>query len=371
MNDRIPPKKEYGLRWAAKLLASISAVNQESTSKFLNWKVHQDRRRSASFAKYAQIAKNLDAVLAGRPFHSMTHEDADRFVAMRMKTCQLDSVSNELGCVRHFLIWQMREAGHLDMTELPYRLKKALTIRRETRRAVKREKPITREEFEALLAVRRDDPGSQALYWLCWDAGLRIGEALVLNVEDVDLQSDGGAVLHIPDVEGYTKTHDRDPYVLESVPAIKAWLDLHPLDAAPDAPLFTSLKRPYRRASYEAVSGRLARDLEQAGLRPNIHFHLFRKTSGTRRVRTMDPDEFNAYHGWAPGSRVATQYVMDSKEQARESIRREQGLSGTGVPAVDVGMKACPFCAEDIKVAAIKCRYCGETVKAKVVARHD
>lgn len=373
MDDRIPLRKEHNLRWAANLVATIGPANQAAACKFLDWKIHNDRRRSASFRGYSQIAKNLDIVLAGKPYAAMTHEDGDRYVAHRLKTCKHDTLQNELGCVRHFLKWQLREAGQVDLTDLPYRLKMSLTIRRESRRSVKREKPLTREEFEALLAIRKDDPCTQALYWLCYDGGIRIGEALVLNVQDFDLQADGGAVLRIPDVEGYTKTHDREPYVLECLPALKTWLDLHPMDAAPDAPLFTSLIRPFRRCTYEAISSRLTRDLNAAGLRQNIHLHLFRKTSATRRVRTMDPDEFRAFHGWSPGSKVASQYVMDSKEQARAAIRREQGLSETGLPVkpVEVGMKSCPSCAEDIKAAAVKCKHCGEMVAATRLGQID
>ena len=48
-DDRVPLRKQHNLRWAAKMVASISPANQAAARKFLDWKVHQDRRRWASF----------------------------------------------------------------------------------------------------------------------------------------------------------------------------------------------------------------------------------------------------------------------------------------------------------------------------------
>jgi hypothetical protein len=152
-DDRVPLRKKHSLRWAGNMLAAISPANRPAASRFLDWKVHQDRRRTASFTNYTQIAKTLDDVLGGRPYHTMTHLDGEAYVALRSQTNSTDTLSNQLGCVRHFLKWQLREAGQPDLTDLPYRLKQSLTIRRESVRAVKRERPITRQ-------------GSAVLPWL-------------------------------------------------------------------------------------------------------------------------------------------------------------------------------------------------------------
>ena len=85
MDDRVPLKKKHQLRWAGNMLAGISDTNRPTASRFLDWKVHQDRRRTASFTNYAQIAKTLDEVLQGRPYHTMTHLDGEAYIALRSR----------------------------------------------------------------------------------------------------------------------------------------------------------------------------------------------------------------------------------------------------------------------------------------------
>jgi integrase len=350
-NDRVPLKKQANVRHAAACVAAISsAMNREAAKRFLNWKVQYDQRSTASVTFYAQIARDLDRLLGGRPFASTTHEDAMRYVVARGKCVATDGLVNELTRVKHFLKWIRRDAGEVDLQKLPYRLDQALTIRRRSSRQVKRERPIDAHEFAALMEAARDEADMQALYATCWESDARIGELLVLDWDNYAFRpvQDGGADIHIPDVDGFTKSGDRSPYVVQSVPYIRAWEKLHPLGAVPGTPIFTSHVRPYRRATYQAVRRRLIRHLAKAGIRTDVHFHLFRKTGATRRARTMDPDEFRAYHGWTAGSKIATQYIMYSHEQARASIRREAGLLDVGlrVHRISPGMKVCPACAD-------------------------
>ena len=53
--------------------------------------------------------------------------------------------------------------------------------------------------------------------------------------------------------------------------------------------------------------------------------------------------------------------VPADSERGRQLIAERGGaIAGDAAPATDT--KACPSCAETIKLAAVKCRFCGEAV---------
>src|SRR5690606_5037109 len=59
-------------------------------------------------------------------------------------------------------------------------------------------------------------------------------------------------------------------------------------------------------------------------------------------------------------ARAAQVAKQESSQRRRE---QPQGLS-------QAGTRLCPYCAEEIAVAAIKCKYCGEFIAAATPAAH-
>jgi hypothetical protein len=128
-----------------------------------------------------------------------------------------------------------------------------------------------------------------------------------------------------------------------------------------------SFHRPYPAWTYQSAWKQLRAILVKTCQRLPIHFHLFRKTSATRRARGVNGnkwanDELKGFHGWSRNSEQASAYILQAAESARENVYRDAGLTPTGQLVSADPVRACPSCAEQIKAAARKCRYCQETV---------
>lgn len=109
-----------------------------------------------------------------------------------------------------------------------------------------------------------------ALFTLLYGAGLRIGEALALNVRDV-----GGGALRVLGKGGKERLAPLLPVV---VAALGSWLRQHP-DAAPEMPLFVGQKGGRLNAGVVQRSMRVFR--ERAGLPTHATPHALRHSFAT------------------------------------------------------------------------------------------
>jgi integrase len=171
----------------------------------------------------------------------------------------------------------------------------------------------------------------QALLWVLWDSGFRISEALSLRVGSVTLDGQDGAHLELPRGAPHLKTGPRTIYVSESVPALRVWLEHHPVRDDPTAPLFPSNHEPAAALEPTTVNKILADYSKGAKLERIITCHLFRHTRATRAAKAgWNEPKLNAYFGWAPGSRESATYVHLAAVDVEAEIRAAARIDPVG-----------------------------------------
>ena len=201
-------------------------------------------------------------------------------------------------------------------------------------------------------------------------AGMRISEMCALDVASVAFD-EGGAFLTIPNHAPGLKSGARRVFVIEPAPALKAWLAVHP-DARPDSPLFTALRsvKGQQRVNPDNYATHLHLLAERAGvnsgrLKP-VTPHDLRHTRATELAKKLGEAHLRNFFGWRPGSAMPSYYVYLSTGDLRDellAIARSSDMANT---------KDCPYCAEPIRTAAIKCKHCHSDVATspRAFSRH-
>lgn len=126
---------------------------------------------------------------------------------------------------------------------------------------------LTPQEVRRLISST-PDLRLKALIAVCYECGLRVGEALKLKIGDVHLEEYCATL----NVSG--KTGPRSAYSIQSLPLLMAWLDAHPDRNNPEAWLWTDNTAPltYDRARFKLLQ--LKKKAKE--IKIGIHLTLFR-----------------------------------------------------------------------------------------------
>ena len=186
-----------------------------------------------------------------------------------------------------------------------------------------RDKILRPEELEALLRAC-GNPRDRAILAILAETGLRIGELFSMRLRDVEALQDGSFRLI---VRG--KTGLRVVVALRSAPMLSEWLKAHPRSGDPEAPLWTTLKKPFRPLRPKAFREHLRHLARRAGLSRPVSPHMFRHTCMTQLARVLTEQELKAVAGWTMSSRMASVYVhlsgRDAEAALRKALRAREG----------------------------------------------
>jgi len=304
---------------------------------------------SRTKAEYARIVYNLLRI-SGKRLAEITQKDIEHYLACRSKEIAELTLFHEFTVLRRFL----RYLG----VEIDFKMRAS----RKVKNHIDTNQFLTDEEFERLLKACKN-PRDKALLMILRETGIRISEALSLNIEDVKFDRDL--------VRLYIKHPKvgRPRYVtcLKAIPYLRTWISVHPLRENPKAPLFVELKGEPERLSYDAIFRAIKRTAKRAGIKKRVHPHLFRHQVATELLSLNLSEELvRRFMGWTSGSRMVKNYSHVTDEKANKAINIARGYIKPREEKKKPDFTRCPRCDQVISTDFKFCPYCGQSLDLKI-----
>lgn len=214
---------------------------------------------------------------------------------------------------------------------------------------------ITEAEKNSLLKACGDSLRDRAFVHAFSDLGCRPGEILTRQIKHVKFDDKGAIVV----VDG--KTGPRPVRVVECVPDLAAYIEKHPRNSEPDAPLWIAMdETKFGKAwSYHSMRKRLQRICDIAQIHKRIWPNLFRHTGATKTGMFLTESLQKKRYGWSSGSKMPGRYEHMMNSDVEDAILKHYGISnGKGEDRVS-RPKMCHICGISNAFDANMCSKCG------------
>ena len=266
---------------------------------------------------------------------------------------ETNTTSDHKKILKNFYRWyklgsrDWKEVGDPDETKW-IRIKKP----RETLTA---EMLISDQEKETLLRACGENLRDRAFVHTFSDLGCRPGEILTRQIKHVKFDDNGAVIV----VDG--KTGPRPIRVIECVPDLALYIDKHPYNDNPDAPLWIAMeeKRFGNAWSYAAMRRRLQRICDVAGINKRVWPNLFRHTGATKTGTYLTESLQKKRYGWSSSSKMPGRYEHMMNSDVEEAIFKHYGISKSKEDIVSKP-KICKICDMPNAYDSKRCSKCGK-----------
>ena len=288
-----------------------------------------------------------------------TKADIEDFILHRKETCSPVTVHNNFIVLRNFFTW--------------YKPKNKFFT------DIKSKQPKNNLPVDALLLPEdtlklRDTTQNQrdrALVMLLWDSAARKGELLGINVGHIQPDKYGATVI----VRG--KTGERRIRLIDCVPDLQLWLNMHPDRNNPESPLFVTERKyndKYRRLDGQTVNNILNSLAEKAGIMKNVYPHAFRHGKLTDLSKHgFNEMELRIFAGWTKESQMPATYLHLSGADIEKKILANNGIieDELNKPVCSLQPVTCPRCSTKNPVGSKYCSCCSMVLDQKVAVAMD
>ena len=184
---------------------------------------------------------------------------------------------------------------------------------------------------------------------------------LNLKIRDVEVAPYGYNLI----LTGKTGTHPSPPIVKDFAKILRVWLEHHPQRNNPDSPLWVRRRSGHFGSRFESINKSQGHNVvksaaKNAGIKRNIHLHMFRHTENTMLTKRHVPAAARKkLHGWSPNSTVPSIYEHLTDDDAINAALRGHGIIPPEEKTDSFEPVECAYCHESNASTAKFCHYCG------------
>lgn len=220
---------------------------------------------------------------------------------------------------------------------------------------------LTEGDIEKLLKAA-DHPRDKALVAMLWESGARIGEIGNLRVRNICFDKHGMVIA----VQG--KTGSRKIRLISSTPFVSTWLNNHPQQGNPDAPVWINIgtTKHHSPMKYGCIRAVFIRLFAKAGIQKRTNPHIFRHSRATFLANHLTEFQMNQYFGWIQGSDMPSTYVHMSGREVDKAILALNGIKiETKQEESKFQPRICPRCDTINSADSKHCNKCGGVLDLK------
>ena len=302
-----------------------------------------------------------------KPLWQITPEDVENYVLHRTKTRSKTTVHNGIIILKNFYKWF--NAKGINLLEPGTPISTANLFDGIKTRQPKNYLPVDELILAEDVKELRDAATSQrnrAIIMLLWDSAVRMGELINTNIGHVQFDKYGAVVI----VNG--KTGMRRIRLIDCVPDLQLWINMHPLRDDPEAPLFITdrkYKGKYRRLETQTINNMLNGLAKKAGAKKNIHPHAFRHGRLTDlAMRGFNEMELRIFAGWTRESNMPATYLHLSGADIEKKILQKNGIIEDDTKEREEKLRPidCPRCKTRNPIGAKYCFTCSMVLDHKL-----
>lgn len=259
-------------------------------------------------------------------------------------------------CLGSFWRWRFDQMGE----EIP----RWLHIRLEKWKPTNSSSDMLTRDDVSLIAENALNFRDKAWIWTLFNSGCRPGEVYRLRVGDVVPHDEGYIELKVAREKG--SAPEPAPIYEDAVPAVLAWLAVHPRREDPTSPLWVDVggTRTGHLASYRTMYKALEIAAARAKTTKPVTAYALRRSRLT--ILAMDPavstSILERVAGWVPGSRVAQHYVHLSGKDVIAALNARYGVKSSDLreePTPFRPPSRCGRCKSVNPPGAVYCMTCG------------
>ncbi len=235
-------------------------------------------------------------------------------------------------------------------------------------REVKPESLISQEEVNKLIEAS-ENARDKAIFSTLYDSGIRLGELLTMRIGDVEFDN-YGALLKVTGKTGYRQVR----VVGNSIPYLRAWIDVHPRKFDKNAPIFCNLTEGIRgrMLTHHDVYSIFKKTSKRAGISRRINPHLFRHTRATILASKVAEAPLESQMGWVHGSKQTKTYVHLSLRDQDNAILKAYGIEIKEDKRIEEDKPIeCPRCHKLNPSTSLYCNTCGMPLDVKTAIELD